>query len=145
MNVIDEFRESWGWIGLAPTEIVAENDFGNLILKDAEGKYWRFCPEDLYCEIVAQNQREMDSLACDQDFIDDWEMKALGAEARSILGELPAGMKYCLKVPGILGGEYGGSNLAMITFKELISFSGYVAEQIKDLPDGSQVEFQVTE
>ena len=53
MNIIDEVIESWGWVGIRPAEIVAENDFGNLIIKDAEDNFWRLCPEDVYCEIVA--------------------------------------------------------------------------------------------
>ena len=144
MNLIDELRKSWAWIGMEPVEIVSENDFGNLMIKDKDGKYWRLCPEELSCEIVAQNQKELETLFHDQDFLHDWYMKALVEQAQLRLGPLTEGRKYCLKIAGILGGEYGGSNLATISLVELIRFSGYVAEQIKDLPDGAQVKFEIT-
>ncbi|WP_208728728.1 hypothetical protein [Leptospira selangorensis] len=53
------------------------------------------------------------------------------------------GRKYCLKVPGTLGGEYKLSNISVISFIELIQFSGDVALQIKDLPDGSKVQLKI--
>jgi hypothetical protein len=40
-----------------------------------------------------------------------------------------------------LGGAYDSDNLGTLTLKELIAFSGDVAKQIKDLPDGAQVNF----
>ena len=59
MNLISEIRSSWGWIGIEPEEIVGENDFGNLMIRDVEGKYWRLCPEDVYCKVVAGNRKEL--------------------------------------------------------------------------------------
>ena len=41
MNILDEIRTSWGWIGINPEEVIDENDFGNLIVKDTSGKVWR--------------------------------------------------------------------------------------------------------
>ncbi|WP_202947437.1 hypothetical protein [Sulfurovum sp. AR] len=72
MNIVEEIKESWGWIGINPVEVIGENDFGNLMIKDTDGKYWRLCPEDVYCEIVAQNQEELDTLSKDQEFLEDW-------------------------------------------------------------------------
>ena len=50
MNIIQEIKEAWGWIGIEPIEVVNENDFGNLLIKDTNGQFWRLCPEDEYCE-----------------------------------------------------------------------------------------------
>ena len=52
MNIVEEIKESWGWVGIDPVEVVGENDFGNLLIKDSDGKYWRLCPEDVDCEVV---------------------------------------------------------------------------------------------
>jgi hypothetical protein len=128
---------------MEPVEIVGENDFGNLMIKDKDGKYWRLCPEGLSCKVVAQNRQELDVLSHNQEFLHDWYIKNLVAQAKDLLGPLPEGRKYCLKIPGVLGGEYGGSNLATVPLVELIRFSGDVAKQIKDLPDGAQVKFQI--
>jgi len=144
MSLLKELRESWGWVGMEPLEVV-ENDFGNLIIKDKDSKYWRLCPEDLTCEVVAQNRKELDALSHDQEFLHDWYMKNLVTQAKELLGPLIEGRKYCLKIPGVLGGEYGGSNLATVPLVELVRYSGDVAKQIKDLPNGAQVQFKITD
>lgn len=82
-SVIKIIEESWGWIGIKPAEIVGENDFGNLIVRDVLGKYWRLCPEDLYCKVVAENREQLDSLSKSQDFLADWYMSSLAGEANT--------------------------------------------------------------
>ena len=143
--MIDIIKESWGWTGINPVKVVRENEFGNLIIKDSSGKYWRLCPEDIYCTIVANTKQELEALSNDQEFLHDWQMVTLVETAKEKLGPLSEGRKYCLKVPGILGGEYGGNNLATISLAELISASGHIGKQIKDLPDGTEIELKVTE
>ncbi|MDH5182212.1 MAG: DUF1851 domain-containing protein, partial [Gammaproteobacteria bacterium] len=77
MNIVEEIKEYQGWAGIEPAEVVGENDFGNLIIKDIEGRYWRLCPEDVYCEVVARDRAELDVLSADQAFLEDWYMTAL--------------------------------------------------------------------
>lgn len=145
MSLVEEISESWGWIGIEPAEVVGENDFGNLIIKDIGAKYWRLCPEDLCCEVIAESRVELDRLSTDQAFLQDWYMRALVLQAREKCGPLTEGRKYCLKIPGILGGAYGDDNLATVPLGELIRSSGDIARQIKDLPPGSPVKFQVVD
>lgn len=51
MELIATVKEAWGWTGLEPYQIVGDNDFGNLMIKDQSDRYWRLCPEDLYCKV----------------------------------------------------------------------------------------------
>ena len=145
MNIIKEIKESWGWVGIQPEEVVGENDFGNLMIKDIEGRYWRLCPEEVYCEIIAQNREELDKLSSDQEFLEDWYMHALVGIAKEHLGPLTDGRKYCLAIPGVMGGEYDISNIKTVPLIELVRFSGDIANQIKDLPDGAQVQLKVVD
>jgi hypothetical protein len=55
---------------------------------------------------------------------------------------LPEGRKYCLKIPGFLGGEYGGDNLATAPLIELVRLSGDIARQARDLPPGTSFKFR---
>ena len=143
MELIAIVKEAWGWAGLDPDQIVGDNDFGNLMIKDHSGTYWRLCPEDLYCRVVAENRPKLDALSQSQEFLRDWYMTELVAQAKESLGPLRPGYKYCLKVPGLLGGEYGGGNLASIPIGELIAASGYIAKQVTNLPDGATVSLSV--
>jgi hypothetical protein len=145
MSLVEEVRQYWGWIGIEPVEIVGQNDFGNLIIEDEEGKYWRLCPDDCYCKVIAANRAELDALSKKQEFLHDWYMTALVSLANDQCGPLSEGRKYCLKIPGVLGGAYGGDNLATAPQPELVRFSGHLARQIDELPDGTQIELRVTE
>lgn len=142
MNIIDEVKKSWGWSGINPTEIVAENEFGNLIIKDADDKFWRLCPEDVYCEVVAESISDYNELINDVEFLNDWNMTVMVSEATERLGPLKAGYKYCLAIPGILDGEYTGNNIKTAPFAEIIRMSGDLGKQIKDLPDGAEVKLK---
>ena len=145
MDLITEIREAWGWVGIDPEEVVGENDFGNLIVRDRSGHYWRLCPEDSYCRIVAEGPEELDELSEDQDFLHDWNMTRLVTQAKEALGSLPNGRKYYLVIPGVLGGAYDASNIKTLPLIELIRLSGDIAKQIADIPDGAKVEFKVTD
>ena len=145
MGVVEEIAKAWGWVGIQPAEVVGENDFGNLVVKDVQGRYWRLCPEDLSCKVIAENRAALDRLSVDQEFLRDWYMRPLVDEARKACGELTDGRKYCLKIPGTLGGAYGGDNLATISLLELIRASGYIAQEIKDLPAGAKVELRIVD
>lgn len=145
MSLIDEIKDAWGWVGIEPEEIVGENEFGNLMIRDCDGRYWRLCPEDVYCNVVAENREKLDALSKDQAFLADWYMASLVTQARENLGALRKGWKYCLAIPGILGGEYDISNIKTAPLVEMIRFSGDIGRQIKDLPDGAQIELKVVD
>ncbi len=62
---------------------------------------------------------------------------------RQVLGPLPEGRCYCLKIPAALGREYVARNLATIAHEELVRFSGYLANEVEELPDGTEVRLRV--
>ncbi len=134
--MVDTIRKSWGWIGLDPAEVVATNQFGNVIVRAADGAYWRICPEEWSCDKVARDANEFAALSSGEDFRTDWEMARLVEVAREKLGSLSEGRCYCLKLPAVIGGSYEATNIGTISLAELISYSGDMAEQIKEVPDG---------
>ncbi|MEL7488204.1 MAG: T6SS immunity protein Tdi1 domain-containing protein [Pseudomonadota bacterium] len=143
MDLISEIRDAWGWTGIDPLRVVSQNDFGNLIIRDKDGKYWRLCPEDVYCEVIAKDQNELDNLSKDAEFLEDWRMSALVEAARNSVGLLTEGRAYHLVIPGALGGAYDVSNIRSAPIVELIRFSGDLGKQIRDLPDGEQVQLKL--
>jgi len=136
-------RESWGWTGLDPAELTATNAFGNVIARAANGVYWRICPEELSCEVIARDNAAYDTLWASEDFQIDWQMARLVDLAQATLGPVNEDRCYCLKLPAVLGGAYEATNLGTITRRELLAFSGYGAHQIKDLPDGASIQFEL--
>ncbi|MFY0715422.1 DUF1851 domain-containing protein [Seonamhaeicola sp. NFXS20] len=141
--MIAEINKAWNWKGFNATEIVRTNDFGNVIFKTDKNEYWRICPEEISCGKIAESESEFDRLSTDSEFIEDWQMTNLVNIAKSELGELEENQKYCLKMPAVIGGEYEKSNIGKISFAELISFSGDLGFQIKDLKDGQKIKLNI--
>lgn len=141
-QLIQTIRDAWSWTGLDPQEVIATNQFGNLIIKAADGQYWRICPEEWSCERIAVDEEELANRWNDEEFRLDWEMARLVELAEQTCGPLTQGRCYCLKIASVIGGKYEAANIGTISLQELISFSGEMAYQIKDLPDGSQIELK---
>lgn len=133
MITVDDINDAWGWVGLNAVEVMGDNAFGNLIIRDADGLYWRLSPPELRCAPVAADRAALDALSYNQDFLDGWYMPEQVHLAESTLGPLAAGRKYCLKIPSPLGGQYGRDNLAIVPLGELIRFSGEGAQQFDGL------------
>ncbi len=63
MNIAETVLEAWSWIGLqSPISVLHRNAFGNLIFKDPSNQYWRLCPEELSCEIIAKSTSKAKSV-----------------------------------------------------------------------------------
>jgi hypothetical protein len=145
MRILDIIADAWGWMGVRPRALIMQNAFGNVIFTDEDGQYWRTCPEELSCELVARNGEDFTKLQTTDGFLEDWNMRELVERARSTLGLPPVERCYCLKIPATLGGAYTLTNIGTNDRAELISFSGHVAKQIKDLPDGAKIRFTITD
>ena len=137
--MLAEINNSWNWKGFIATEIIRTNEFGNVIFKTEKGEFWRLCPEEISCEKIAKNESELNKISTESEFIEDWEMTNLVEFAKSELGKLENNQKYCLKLAAVIGGQYEKSNLGKISFSELISLSGNLGYQIKDLKDGKKI------
>ena len=139
-KMITEINKAWSWKGFKAFEIIRINEFGNVIFKTDKNEYCRLCPEEINCERIAKTETEYAKISSEIKFIEDWNMTNLVEIAKFELGELEEYQKYCLKIPAIIGGEYEKSNLGKISFTELISFSGDLGFQIKDLKDGQKIK-----
>jgi hypothetical protein len=145
MGILDEIADAWAWKGVRPRALVMQNAFGNVIFTDEGGQYWRICPEELSCKVVSTNSEEFAELHGADEFLQDWAMQALVDRVLPTLGRPTAERCYCLKIPATLGGAYALDNVGTIDRAELIAFSGDLARQIDDLPDGAQIRLRVTD
>ncbi|CRM65422.1 DUF1851 domain-containing protein [Pseudomonas fluorescens] len=145
MDVIQAIRESWGWVGIDPIEVVGFTGFGNLMIKDGQARYWRLCPETLSCEMIAQTREALDEISKDQAFLRGWYLQPMAEQAEKMLGPLAPGEVYHFVISPVLGGEYDMSNVRCINHVEQIRFCGDLALQIRDLPDGATVRLRVVD
>jgi hypothetical protein len=74
-----------------------------------------------------------------EEFVRDWEMAVLVERAQAALGPSIEGEVYFLVIPGLLGGKYAEENIRKIPLRQLLAYSGDMAQQIDDVPDGGTV------
>lgn len=143
--IITTIKSAWGWSGLEPQEVINKNAFGNFIVADTQGAYWRIMPEEISCTIIAKTAQEFEKLLSDKEFTEDWEMKHMVQLAYEKLGPLENNRVYYFKLSPALGGTYTQENIEMISVDELLAMSGDIAEQVKNLPDGAQIKLKVSD
>ncbi|MEO9483378.1 MAG: T6SS immunity protein Tdi1 domain-containing protein [Ekhidna sp.] len=142
-NIIEAINKNWSWSKVEAKRIVQVNQFGNIIFENSKNEYYRICPEELKVELIANSNESFATLLNNPVFLADWEMKVLVSDSISKLGALDENEVFCLKLPGVLGGEYSLDNVGKIILWELISLSGQIAFQTKDLPDGTEFKISV--
>ncbi len=143
VGYLSDINRAWGWTGLIADEIVGLNEFGNFLVKDVNGCFWRICPEELFCRVVAKNSHEFSQLVNSENFKADWEMENLVTLARQHVGSLKGGWVYYMVIPATFGGPYEATNIRSVPLGELIDFAGDWARETDNLPDGAQIEMRV--
>ncbi len=143
--LLKAIADGWSWKLGTPVALVATNQFGNAIVKNADGHLFRIMPEEWQCEMLARSAEELEAKRTTTDFRRDWEMIVLVEKAEVAHGLLAEGQVYYLVVPGILGGKYAVENIRKISLRELLAYSGDMAQQIDDVPDGGSVIIAPTE
>ena len=139
-RLLQAIAQGWSWKLGNPVEIVATNRFGNAIVRNEAGQYFRVMPEEWKCELLATSASGLEKKREQPNFIRDWEMLALVARAEAAHGPLKDGQVYYLVVPGVLGGKYAEDNIRKISLMELLAYSGDMAHQIDNVPDGTEVK-----
>jgi hypothetical protein len=143
MSFVDCINSHWSWAGISAVAVEARSAFGNVIVEDDQGRFWRICPEELSAQIVANNRDDLRVLWTKQDFILDWAMSDLADRAAKALGEPSPDDVLYLVIPAVLGGAYSPENIRHIAFEQLLRHAGDLARQIDSLPEGAQVKLVI--
>jgi hypothetical protein len=108
------------------------------------GEYiWSFDPETGQKEPLANNLRAWaDSILADYEALTGYP---LAIEWQRLQGPLEHGKRLIPKVPFVLGGEYTVENLYALEAVRGMQLRGELARQIRNLPDGTRVGYEITE
>lgn len=60
-------------------------------------------------------------------------------------GPLPPGKRLVPRIPFVCGGEFAIENLGLMSDVQSMRFRGLLASQLLDLPEGAQIEFEITD
>ncbi len=134
----------WQWlVGDAMPILVSA--VGDAFLQNEAGEiYWLETGSGEF-EQVAHSYEDFQAKLRDKDLVHDWFLVPIVAELKEQGLTLEPGKLYGFKKLPILGGEYEAENFELTDIQVHFAISGQINFQIKDLPDGAQINFSITE
>jgi len=118
----------------------AEDIFGGQFCIKSDGVYL-FDPETGKCEKIAPDlEGWADCVLTDYDYLTGYPIAHRWQEKH---GVIPPDHRLVPKMPFVAGGQYELSNLRLAESTEGMKWRGNLARQIKDLPDGAKIRFEV--
>lgn len=144
---VAEWNDPSGWkrkfdANLSAEIFFAEDVFGEQFSLRENGIF-KFNPETGEVKLFAEN---LDAWA--EKILDNFALhtgQPLAHEWQKQNGALPRGCRLAPKLPFVFGGEYAISNLASMSDVELIEFRAQIANQIANLPDGAQIQIEISD
>ncbi|WP_400191022.1 T6SS immunity protein Tdi1 domain-containing protein [Hymenobacter sp. B81] len=137
--------QAWHWLVEQEATILVVSVFGDLFLQyPNESVYWLDTGTGDLTRLAA-NVAEFQALLQQPENAAYWLLPDLANEAQQTgLAPGPHEVYSFILLP-VLGGEYTPENLRPTHLQAHLNLTGVLNEQIRNLPDGTKVTFQVTE
>ena len=136
---VDEALESWRWLVADPVTSLVVTAFGDLFLARVDGSILFLDTISGACSSVADSVAEWEEKIRDAENLDEWFMPDFVAALRDAGQYLSQGECYDALHSINLGGEWSVENFRPTHWRVHFSAAGQLAEQIKDLPDGTEI------
>ncbi len=133
------------WTWLVPNEFTVwiMNRFGDLFLVFDDGSVHMLDVGGGCLVRVANSRDDFQTKVAEDDNANDWFMIPLIDRLLVAGMTLKQGECYSYKQPPVLGGDYTVENTCVLPIAEHYGAYGSIHNQIKDLPDGTQVVLKV--
>jgi hypothetical protein len=95
--------------------------------------------------VVAEHRQDFEEWLADPDKMTDWFLAPLVDHLVALDKGLPPGKCYSFITPLGLGGQLIEENVMVIPIAEHFGCFGAIFQQIKDLPEGSQIILKVAD
>lgn len=142
--VLDSVNEGWAWTGIRFVEIHAQSVMGHLMLSDEEGCYYYLDTDGMRMEPLGNLDAAKAHFAREETR-EIWEARGLIDPARERLGDPPEGSVFTLNPRDWITGDYKHENMCHLPLQEIVFLSGDLARQIKDLPDGQEIQIRIVD
>jgi hypothetical protein len=140
---VDRLLSEWRWLCPQPMALIARSAFGDLFLRDADGKIFKLDIAVGQMNEVAGSETEFRNLAATKEKREQWFAES--DELAAIEQGLNPNQDQCVvfKTP-IIFAESGTPNNAYVgSLYEQVSFLGDLNRQISEIPDGSKVQLRI--
>lgn len=143
-RVLQALTREWSWTGTTFAGILAVSPMGHMLVTD-QGDAIHYFDADLRQIVRLGSEEAAREYMADPEVEMVWHAQKLVDAARIRLGEPAEGQVYTLTPDAMLAGDYASENLVLMDLAELVSFTGQVAYQTRDLPDGAQIRLKVVD
>lgn len=142
--VLHALNEGWNWCSLRATEIHDISRMGHMLISDEEGCFHYVDTDGM--RLIALGDRSAAEAHFAKDEIREiWEATALVEGAGERLGQPPEGSVFTLSPRHWIDGQYSVDNMVILPLVEIAFLSGDLARQLRDLPDGAQIQIEISE
>jgi hypothetical protein len=119
--------------------------FGELIVEQEDGAIGILQTSAATYSVIAKDATDFCEWLADPDKLAEWFLAPLVDRLEKAGRTLTPDRCYCFKQPLCLGGGFDDSNIGTIAVRESFLAYGELFRQIKDLPDGAQINIKITE
>jgi len=133
------------WTWLLPNEFTVwlMNRFGDMFLIFEDGAVYMLDIGGGTLTQVASCRDDFQTKVDEEDNANDWFLIPLVDQLVAAGIALKEGECYSYKLPPVLGGDYTVTNTCVLSVAEHLRAYGSIHNQIKDVPDGTQVVLKV--
>jgi len=137
--------EDWVWLVGETALPILITSVGDLFLQEVSGEvYWLITGSAEY-SMVAESMEEFKEKLNNNELVNEWFLVNLVSDLKESGLILKSGSLYGFKQLPVLGGAYAIQNFELTDIEVYFAVSGQMNFNIKDMPDGTQVKFKVTE
>jgi hypothetical protein len=141
----DKLIENWIWLIGRDKEVLLVSTIGDMFLTDNNKKvYWLDVGLGEF-KLVADTIEDFEVKLKDFEQVNEWFMIDLVTELRHSAKTLKDGQLYSYYKLPIMGGDYIVGNFAPLSIEQHFGYLGDIHKQIKDLPDGTEVEIKLVD
>lgn len=137
-----ELLSEWAWLLPPSFTVWLVNRYGDVMFRPADDSVQMLDVGSGEVTRLADNREHFQEIVDFDRNADNWFMIPLVDQCVNAGLLLEAGQCYTYAKPPVLGGEYTTENTRVIAIGEHYGFYGSLHRQLRDLPDGAQVELK---
>jgi len=141
----EKLVEDWQWLVGSSALPILITSVGDMFLQEVTGEIFWLITGSAEYKSVAESYDEFQDKLKDNEIVKEWFLVPVVSQLKENGIDLEQGKLYGFKQLPVLGGAYEASNFELTDIEVHLAMSGQMNLHIKDLPDGTKVNFTVTE
>ena len=135
--------DAWKWLPLSGLSVLAVSAFGEVFLRNADGEIFQIDTIEGALSKRANSLADLTRALDAAETRDEILLAGLVMAARQMGLNLSDGECYDFKIAPVLGGPMDLDHVETTSFAVKLNLAGQIHEQVKDLPQGTEIEIKI--